>query len=128
MLFRLIGLGISFIFGSGGDSVSGGVAAHYLPLISLGRQETPTSVDIRHLSTSLVIEAQVRRTLDITSIGIFWYVHVRVSGIGCWHLRVRWQAGVIGSSGGLVELRERLRQQKIISTVFGFEQDIFGSR
>ena len=35
---------------------------------------------------------------------------------------------MIGSSGSLVELRERVQQQKYIYLIFGFEQDIFGSR
>ena len=70
----------------------------------------------------------MRGTPDITSIGIFWYVHLRVSGIGFWHLRIRWQVGVIGSSCSVVELRERVQQQHHISTIFGFEQLFFSSR
>ena len=42
---------------------------------------------------------------------MFWYVRLRVSGIGFWYLPVRWQVGVIVSCGGLVELQERVQKR-----------------
>ena len=107
MLFTVIGLGMSSVLGPGGDRGSGRGAVNYLHLISLGRQNKAI-----FFSTSFLVEAQVRGTLDITSVGIFWYVRLRVLGM-FWYLPVRWEVGVIGSPGGLVEVRERAQQHKI---------------
>ena len=56
VLFRVIGFGISYIFGSGGDQGSGGVV-NCICLISLGRQDT-----VIFFSTSFLVEAQVRHS------------------------------------------------------------------
>ena len=61
---------------------------YYLRLISPGRQDT-----VAFFPISFLFEAQVRGTLDITSIGIFWCIRLRVLGIGFWYLPVRWQVG-----------------------------------
>ena len=79
VMFRVIGLRTCSIFGSGGDRGSDGGAGNYLRLIFLGRQDT-----VRIFSTSFLVEAQVRGTLDITTIGssgIFVF-ECRVSGSG----------------------------------------------